>query len=178
MFCLDCCSDTEGFLLFWCRLLRFLVFQKWRSRIHESCSQVTCTLPGLFSHLSKRYLSIFSCLSFFCTVWECMYVDVAILQLKWLNQELTKIWPFVNEVCISCNWTPKSAFNWISVWLDFFMYIFIMCAFLFWSLAIAGSIRTDQNICWACSWAIQANNLGLSEVLKTHSWYCCTTVYR
>jgi hypothetical protein len=27
-----------------------------------------------------------------------MYVDDAILQLKWLNQELTKIWPFVDKV--------------------------------------------------------------------------------
>jgi len=27
-----------------------------------------------------------------------MYVDDTILQLKWLNQELTKIWPSVNDV--------------------------------------------------------------------------------
>jgi hypothetical protein len=44
-----------------------------------------------------------------------MYLDPAMSQLKWLNQELTKIWPFVNKVCISCNRTPKLELNSISV---------------------------------------------------------------
>jgi hypothetical protein len=30
-----------------------------------------------------------------------------LLQLKWLNQELIKIWPFVDQVCVSFNITPK-----------------------------------------------------------------------
>jgi hypothetical protein len=29
------------------------------------------------------------------------------LQLKWLNQELIKIWPFVDQACTFFNRTPK-----------------------------------------------------------------------
>jgi len=80
-----------------------------------------------------------------------MYVDDAILQLKWLNQELTKIWPFVNDVRFLATElqildSTLSLFDLTSI-----MYNLIVYAFFYLTFVIAGGIRTDQNLCRACS---------------------------
>lgn len=68
----------------------------------------------------------------------------AILQLKWLNQELIKIWPFVNAVCIPFHGRLELGFDF------FYKYAFLQCLLLL-SIVVAGSIRTDQNLRGACS---------------------------
>jgi hypothetical protein len=51
---------------------------------------------------------------------------IQLLQLKWLNQELVKIWPFVNEVLFQLHLSIPSYDAWYGVILLYFLNKLVM----------------------------------------------------
>lgn len=96
--------------------------------------------------------------------WHCFCCSI--LQLTWLNQHLTKIWPYVNEVDF--------------VFVLLFWGLFLMCWSLFYfaEFCVIGSFWSDKSFGRACSWTIQAYHTVITQVFQIHPWHCGSTVHR
>ena len=88
-----------------------LHLQEWLFKIQENFSLENFTLLGLYFHRDKSWAILFKYYLHFLFSFHHLLIDIYIygywywslikLQLNWLNLELEKIWPYVNEVTLN-----------------------------------------------------------------------------
>lgn len=121
--CVDWNKFAIMWVLLWCCVRQQLLqlSHEWQFMIQKRFFQLSTTLLGLYFHSDRRWVKsiIFeiswynnvNSLECFCTyqsiigahcmsvcLWSSYVAYIDYLQLTWLNVQLEKIWPYVNEV--------------------------------------------------------------------------------